>query len=227
MHVLEIYQSRQGEGLWTGTHSVFVRTVGCLLRCRYCDTPYARDGEDGADLSPDEIVGRVFLLDLSHVVITGGEPMLSPDIGELTRLLKDYDYKITIETSGVVDGEVLCDLMSISPKLSNSTPRDGSSEQRELHERNRWRPDVVGQLIARHPYQLKFVVDTVDDLGEVEEYLKQFPDVIPHRVYLMPQVVDSETMLQKAEWLLPFCDERGFRYCPRMQLIWYGNKRRT
>jgi len=229
MRIIEIYQSRQGEGLWTGTYSVFVRTLGCLLRCRYCDSPFARTGteQDGAELSPDEIVGRVLLLDLPHVVITGGEPMLSPEIGELTRLLKGYEYHITVETSGVVDADVYCDLMSISPKLSNTTPLDGPSGCRETHEKNRQRPEVVRSLLDRYAYQLKFVVDTPDDLEELDSYLQQFPDVIPQRVFVMPQTVDADTMAAKAEWILPFCDERGFRYCPRMQLVWYGNKRCT
>jgi len=108
MQVLEIYQSRQGEGIWTGQPSVFVRFLGCLLRCRFCDTDYARcnveenGDERGADLTPDEIIGRVLLLDLPHVILTGGEPMISPKIAELTKLLKEFDYQITIETSGIV-----------------------------------------------------------------------------------------------------------------------------
>jgi 7-carboxy-7-deazaguanine synthase len=232
MRIIEIYQSKQGEGLLTGTNSVFVRTLGCMLRCRYCDTPFAQSGtkfeEEGADLSPDEIAGRVLLLDLPHVVITGGEPMLSPELGELTQLLKDYDYQITIETSGVVDAEVCCDLMSISPKLSNSTPIDDLQRHRDFHEKHRQRPEVVRTLLDRHSsYQLKFVVDTPDDFPEIEEYLKQFPNVDPQRVYLMPQVVDVEAMNEKADWIMPFCDDRGYRYCPRMQLVWYGNTRRT
>ena len=231
MRIIEIYQSKQGEGLWTGTHSVFVRTLGCLLRCHYCDTPYARleeqDSEDGADLMPAEIVGRVFLLDAPHVVVTGGEPMLAPEIGELTQLLKEYEYLVTIETAGVVDAYVHCDLMSISPKLSNSTPTDASPEQQERHEKHRSRPEVVRSLIARYPYQLKFVVDTPDDLVDIKEYLKQVPDVQPHRVYLMPQAVDPDTMRTKAEWIMPFCTDHGFHYCSRMQLVWYENPRGT
>ena len=231
MRIIEIYQSKQGEGLWTGTHSVFVRTLGCLLRCRHCDTPYAQSGEQdeggGADLSPDEIVGRAFLLDSPHIVITGGEPMLSQEIGELTRLMKEYEYLVTIETSGVVDADVHCDLMSISPKLSNSTPIDAPPERREWHEKHRDRPNVVRSMISRYSYQLKFVVDVPEDLVEIKGYLEQFPDVQPRRVYLMSQAVDADTMRTKAEWIIPFCDDHGFHYCPRMQLVWYGNQRGT
>lgn len=237
MWVLEIYQSKQGEGLWTGKYSIFVRMLGCPLHCRYCDTPYARsrfsdeEGEIGADLSPEEVAGRILLLDLPHVVLTGGEPMLSPEIVSLTRILKEFDYQITIETSGTVDVPVHCDLMSISPKLSNSTPEngsdDGNHDQIRQHEEGRHRPEVVQNLIFRYNHQLKFVVDTSEDFAEIENYLSQLQGVVPGRVLMMPQAVDAETMARKAEWIVPYCEEKGFQYCPRMQIIWYGNTRRT
>ena len=229
MQVLEIYQSKQGEGIWTGQPSVFVRFFGCPLRCRFCDTIYARtaDSEDeyGADLTPDEIVGRVLLLDLPHVVLTGGEPMMFPEITELTKLLKEFDYRITIETSGICFQPVACDLISISPKLSNTTPLAGDSAIISGHERERSKPEIVQQLMLRYNYQLKFVVDSKEDMQDVEEYLSQLHGVVSNRVLLMPQAVEAETMHQKALWIEPFCSARGYRYCPRMQLIWYGNKR--
>ncbi|MDR3233765.1 MAG: 7-carboxy-7-deazaguanine synthase QueE [Planctomycetaceae bacterium] len=229
MRVLEIYQSKQGEGLWTGRFSVFIRLLGCPLRCRYCDTVYARDDSDeemGADLSPDEIVGRVMLLDMHHVVITGGEPMVAEGIVELTQSLKEFDYQITIETSGIRYQPVLCDLISISPKLKNASPTDNEPALQQ-HNKNRSNFDTVQQLILRYNYQLKFVVDTPDDLQDIGEYLSQFHGVVPERVLLMPQAVDAASMAKKGEWIQPYCDANGYRYCPRMQLVWYGNKRRT
>ena len=231
MFVLEIYQSRQGEGLLTGQPSVFVRFLGCLLRCRYCDSFFARslpeDSSIGAVLSPDEIVGRTLLLDLPHVVLTGGEPMLSPEIVELTKLLKSFDYQITIETSGTVYHPVACDLMSISPKLRNSVPNDEESSVAQEHDRERSKPEIVQQFMLRYNYQLKFVVDAEEDLAEVDEYLTHLHGVVPDRVLLMPQATDVETMNQKAKWIEPFCNTKGYRYCPRMQLVWYGHTRRS
>jgi len=230
MQVLEIYQSRQGEGIWTGQPSVFVRTLGCPLYCRFCDSAYARgsdENEHGADLAPEEIAGRVLLLDLPHVVLTGGEPMLSPEIVELTKLLKDFDCHITIETAGIVFQPVVCDLISISPKLHNTIPLDGDLAIIQHHRNERSKPEIVQQLMLRHPYQLKFVIDTKEDLDEVEEYLSGLHGVVPSRVLLMPQAIDVEAMHRKAAWIEPFCSLRGYRYCPRMQLVWYGNKRRT
>ena len=233
MQILEIYQSRQGEGIWTGQPSVFIRFFGCPLRCRFCDTVYARSNVDehedgfGAALAPDEIVGRVLLLDLPHVILTGGEPMISPKIAELTKLLKEFDYQITIETSGIVFQPTVCDLMSISPKLRNTVPHGDDLAVIQEHDRERSKPEVVQQLMLRHNYQLKFVIDTKEDLYEVEEYLSHLHGVVPNRVWLMPQTVNVKTMHQKAEWIEPFCNERGYRYCPRMQLVWFGNKPRS
>ena len=235
MQVLEIYQSKQGEGIWTGQPSVFVRFCGCPLRCRFCDSIYARhhmgeDGDDsglGAYLAPEEIVGRVLLLDLPHIVLTGGEPMLSPKIVELTKMLKEFDYQITVETSGIFSRSVACDLMSISPKLRNTVPLDGDLAVIREHDRKRSKPEIVQQLMLRYNYQLKFVVDTKDDLDEVDEYLSYLHGIVPSRILLMPQAMDVDTMHQKATWIEPFCSSRGYRYCPRMQLVWYGNKRRT
>jgi len=229
MQVLEIYQSKQGEGIWTGQPSVFVRFFGCPLRCRFCDTPYARPDETqddaGALLAPDEIVGRILLLDMPHVVLTGGEPMKSPGIVELTKMLKEFDYQITIETSGTLNHPVFCDLMSISPKLSNTVPLDGDLAVIEQHDRERSKPEIVQQLMLRYNYQLKFVVDTKEDLHEVDEYLTYLHGIVPSRILLMPQATDVETMYRKATWIEPFCNTRGYRYCPRMQLVWYGDKR--
>ena len=231
MQVLEIYQSRQGEGVWTGQPSVFVRFLGCPLYCRYCDSDYARttteDSSVGAELSPEEVVGRVLLLDLPHVVLTGGEPMMSPDIVEYTKLLKEFDYQITIETSGIFYRPVLCDLMSISPKLRNSTPLTESESIIRQHEQERSKSDIVQQLMLRYNYQLKFVVDTEEDLDDIDKYLTLLNGVVPGKVLLMPQAVDVDTMTQKARWIEPFCNDHGYRYCPRMQLVWFGNKRRT
>jgi 7-carboxy-7-deazaguanine synthase len=230
MQVLEIYQSKQGEGILTGQPSVFVRFLGCLLRCGFCDTPYARfnveDSVIGTDLTPDELAGRVLLLDLPHVVLTGGEPMLASEIVEFTKLLKDFDYHITIETSGTIFQPVVCDLMSISPKLRNTKPLDEDLAIIQEHDLERWKPDVVQQLMFRHNHQLKFVVDAKEDLPEIEEYLTHLRGVVPNRVLLMPQATDVRTMHQKGTWIEPFCVAKGYRYCPRMQLVWYGNTRR-
>ena len=116
----------QGEGALTGVPSVFIRTSGCNLRCRWCDTPYASWEPEGRDWSLDEIVAEVRQHPARHCVITGGEPMVAKELPELLSMLADAGYHLTIETAGTVppDG-IPCGLASLSPKLSNSTPPPG------------------------------------------------------------------------------------------------------
>lgn len=228
MRIVEIFQSKQGEGLWTNVESTFIRVGGCNLRCSFCDTPYASwYNEEGEDLSVEEIVGRVILLGKRHVIITGGEPMLYSELIPLTRLLTERWIKITIETSGTLELPVVCDLMSISPKLSNSTPIDIDKSIILRHENNRQKPQIVQKLINEYEYQIKFVVDEPEDLLEIEAYLGQLTNVKTNRVLLMPLATDVSTMHEKAEWIVSYCQRRGFRYCPRMQIEWFGNTRRT
>ena len=126
MRLAELFHSIQGEGKLAGVPSVFVRASGCNLRCVWCDTPYASWDPEGDDVPVDEIVRRVALFDCRHVVLTGGEPMIMPDIGALCDALKAWrdDCHITIETAATVYRPLKLDLASLSPKLSNSTPWD-------------------------------------------------------------------------------------------------------
>ena len=133
---------------------------------------------EGADLSVDEVLQRAGEHDTEHVVITGGEPMLLAELVPLTAELAMQGRHITIETAGTLDLPVACDLMSISPKLSNSTPsRQEHPRWSVRHERTRHAPAVIRRLTADYSYQLKFVVDRPDDLAEVERYLAGFPDI--------------------------------------------------
>ena len=137
--VHEIYKSIQGESTFAGLACAFVRTTGCNLRCVWCDTPYTSWQPEGEDRSLDSIAEEVDRYGASHVVITGGEPMIAPEIEELTRRLTQH---ITVETAGTVDVAVRCDLMSISPKLANSTPRDRDGGRwAAQHERLRYQSD--------------------------------------------------------------------------------------
>ena len=83
MQIAEIFYSIQGEGKLTGVPSGFVRLAGCNLRCKYCDTAYARRADDGKELSVGQIMERLAQYGCKHVVVTGGEPLLSKELDEL------------------------------------------------------------------------------------------------------------------------------------------------
>lgn len=228
MKIAEIYKSVQGEGFLTGTDSVLVRASGCNLRCRFCDTPYTSWKPEGDDLSVDEIVARAARLECDHVVLTGGEPMLFAELIPLAARLRAAGRHITIETAGTLYLPVECDLMSISPKLSNSTPTmEQAPRWHERHERTRHAPGVIRRLIAEYPYQFKFVVDTPEDCREVEDYLAEFAEIDRARVMLMPQGIDADVLARQAEWIEPYCREQGLHFCPRRQIEWFGFARGT
>lgn len=228
MRIAEIYNSIQGEGLLTGTQSVFVRTSGCNLRCWFCDTPFASWHPEGEDFELSAILARVGEWDAPHVVLTGGEPMLFAELIPLSEALAAAGRHITIETAGTLDLPVHCDLMSISPKLSNSTPSPSlSASWSRRHERTRHAPQVIRRLVHDYPYQLKFVVERLADCDEVQTWLAEFPEIDRGRVMLMPQGIDPQQLEQVAEWLVPYCAAEGLRFCPRRQIQWFGLVRGT
>ncbi len=228
MRVAELFRSIQGEGFLTGTESVFVRTSGCNLRCWFCDTPYASWEPEGREYSVAELLEVVCRFGTPHVVITGGEPMLFADLVPLCQALRQRGHHVTIETAGTRYLPVECDLMSISPKLSNSTPApERAGDWTARHQQGRHVPDVIRRLVADYTYQIKFVVDRPEDCAEVEAYLAAFPEIERLRVMLMPQGTDTVTLEAKRAWLEPYCAAHGLRYCPRRQIEWFGLTRGT
>lgn len=163
-----------------------------------------------------------------HVVLTGGEPMLPRDVEVLCERIRAKDFHITIETAGTIFRDLACDLVSISPKFSNSDPDEGrAGEWTRKHRSSRHRPDVVRRLIAQYPYQLKFVVASPSDLDEILEYLDEIQPVDSERVLLMPEGTEIVDLQRREKWLAPLSEKLGFKYCPRRHIEWYGNQRGT
>ena len=228
MRVAEVYRSLQGEGFLTGTQSAFVRVSGCNLRCHFCDTPYASWQPEGEDFSVEELLARVEALAVDHVVLTGGEPMLFAELIPLCAQLRRQGRHITIETAGTLYLPVDCDLMSISPKLSNSTPSpDRDARWAVRHQRSRHVPEVIRRLTTQYEYQLKFVVNCAGDCEEIHRYLEEFSHLDRGRIMLMPQGIDAAELARQAEWLIPYCRQHHFHYCPRRQIEWFGHRRGT
>jgi len=226
MNIAEIFYSIQGEGRLTGVPSVFVRTSGCNLRCWFCDTGYTSWQPEGDVLAIEQILARVTEYPAHHVVVTGGEPLIVAGIELLCSALKDRGYHVTVETAATVFKPVACDLASLSPKLSNSTPweREGGKFA-PAHERLRLCPDVIRAFMKHSDYQLKFVIDKSADVEEVLGVLKLLPEVEHGKVLLMPQGVTREELDERGPWLVEACKKHGFRYCPRLHIELYGNRR--
>lgn len=223
LYISEIFCSVQGEGVLVGQPSVFVRTSGCNLRCRWCDTPYTSWEAEGRTVPLAAVLAEVARHEaVRHVVVTGGEPMIAKGVDALVAALREAGYHITIETAGTVFRDLPVDLWSISPKLADSTPRDDAGGWRARHEASRHRPDVVRAMMASAPYQLKFVVSSPADLDEIEALVGEV-GADRGRVLLMPQGTTVEALDACATWLVPLCIARGYRFCDRTHVRLFGN----
>ena len=155
--------------------------------------------------------------------------MIAPELTELATVLKKQKKHITIETAGTIfPNGIPCDLASLSPKLSNSTPppeRDPAWAKK--HEATRLQPEVISEWIRKYPFQLKFVVSSENDLAEIKDLLSRLPPVPLHQILLMPEGVDTQTLASRSPWLVEICKREGFRFCPRLQIELFGHTRGT
>lgn len=230
--VSELFYSIQGEGSLAGVPSFFIRTSGCNLRCAWCDTPYASWNPAGGPREIGWIVARAKESGARHAVVTGGEPMMFPSVAALTEALGREGMHVTIETAGTVFRRVRADLMSISPKLANSTPREGDARDpsgawRARHEERRLNFPALQSLIDEYAArQFKFVVTGPADLAEIESILARLAGWRAEEIMLMPEGVAAPGPGLR-DWAVETCLSRGWRYAHRLHVELFGNVRGT
>ena len=224
----EIFATVQGEGTSAGVPSVFVRLAECNLRCSWCDTRYTWDwsaydrAAETLELGVDEIVERVRAVSgdgVRNAVFTGGEPLLQQDaLATLAARLRELGYRVEVETNGTVaPTEELAgyvDQWNVSPKLASS----GNAE------RARHRPAVLQWFASRPNAQLKFVMTSDADVGEVNELVKAL-GVPRERVLLSPEGVDAATIADRSRWLADRCQRHGYRLGTRLHVFLWGSER--
>jgi 7-carboxy-7-deazaguanine synthase len=230
--VNELFASLQGEGKLAGVPSTFVRTSGCNLRCWFCDSYHTSWDPTHAWMGVDDVVDEVDARDPTHVVLTGGEPLIHDESATLLERLAD-DYHVTVETNGTVVPDAPVDLVSVSPKLSTSTPTPenapdgvdvGAWETR--HEERRIDLDALATLVERRAFQLKFVVTGPEDLPEIEGLVADLRGVADAAirdddVLLMPEGQTREELAATRTVVADLALERGYRYTPRLHVdLW-------
>jgi 7-carboxy-7-deazaguanine synthase len=138
-------------------------------------------------------------------------------------------HHITIETAATLYADAAVDLASLSPKLSNSTPhaREGGRFA-AAHEKQRMNVGVIQRFIDESPdFQLKFVVSAESDMEEISALLGRLKGWSPADVLLMPEGTDAQTLTERGAWVSEICKRTGFRFCPRLHVHLYGNRRGT
>lgn len=227
-YLSEIFKSIQGEGRYAGVPSLFIRTIGCNLKCRWCDTSFTSWKPEKGSYSNLDVRNLIKENPLiRHIVLSGGEPCISNRIEELIIIAKNNKKTITLETNGTVclDESLMkmIDLVSISPKLRDSTPIGTKYEN--IHEKNRIKIDNFKKWMKyAQNYQLKFVVSKEEDFEEIESLLKELK---PKKgsVCLMPEGINEEQLTKKRQMVAEYCAEHGYRYSDRLQIIIWGTKR--
>jgi len=219
MRIIELFYSLQGEGVLAGVPSVFIRTAGCNLACRWCDTRYARDPAAGTDLTLDAILDRLRQWPQArHCVVTGGEPTLAPELPSLTRRLRAAGLHLMIETNATAAPEPFeYDLASLSPKLRHAGPGTPPIDPSRLRAWIRRGRDA----------QLKLVCSGAEDLPEILALQSALADCLtPDRILLMPLTEpDADTSRARRETVVGICLAHGLRYAGRLHLELFGGRR--
>jgi 7-carboxy-7-deazaguanine synthase len=147
----EIYRSLQGESTFAGLPCVFIRLTTCNLRCVYCDTPHAF--AQGEILELETVVSRALEFGDDLVEITGGEPLLQPEVYPLMSRLADAGKTVLLETSGAVDTSAVDARVRVI--LDVKTPGSGEAAA-----------NVWGNLARLKPIdEVKFVVCDRNDFN--------------------------------------------------------------
>ncbi|MDQ7089758.1 MAG: 7-carboxy-7-deazaguanine synthase QueE [Methylococcales bacterium] len=226
MKYSEIFYTLQGEGKLIGVPSVFFRTSSCNLRCSWCDTPYTSWSPEDKEITVAKAFDEITQFGVEHVVITGGEPFLQgKELAKLCEMLFAKGHYITIETNATIFVPVKAHLISMSPKLSNSTPLNDERLQKR-HERDRLKQKIIHSFLDNYECQTKFVIQDSEDIQEVQYLVEQVP-IPKETVVLMPQGIEEAEVNERQKWLAELCKEAGYRYSPRLHLNIWGSKRGT
>lgn len=208
LRVTEIFFSLQGESLFVGLPTVFVRLTGCPLRCTYCDTEYAFQGGQWMDL--DSIQERIKPFKTPYVCLTGGEPLAQKNTIALLQLLCDMDYKVSLETSGALDVSPVD--KRVSKVMDLKTPASGEEARNLL--------DNLQYLTPRD--QIKMVICNRQDYDWAVALLRQ------HRLETICEVLFSpaygqQDPAQLAQWILD--DTLPVRFQLQLHKILWGEEK--
>ncbi len=242
-NIIDLHTCIQGEGKFAGIPHILVRVSGCNLRCQFrdniCDTPYSSWFPENGKFTYKDVI-NVFQLNpqIKHTFITGGEPFLDPkNTASIIEIAKSFGHFVAAETNGSLYSDLPFDFVTISPKLTNSRPKEGTrifkTDKKEYHvtaldakkhERQRLKKDVLASFLDTYQCQFKFVVQDNEDIVEIK-LLQQELNIPSSIIYLMPEGIKREQLDEKRKWVIEACIKNGFNYSDRLHIIAYNDKR--
>ena len=242
--VLEVYRCVQSEGSRFGRPTIAVRTTGCTHRCYFgeggwCDSWYTSIHPEKGKFSFNDII-KIYDKNpqIKEMMLTGGSPTMHPAlVNEITHFAKERGIIVTIETEGskYVETDYPLDLLSLSPKFSNSVPVIGARtpggkivDERfvKTHNRLRCNTDAIKRMIAFHSdYHFKPVWDgTEENLAEIEAYRVEL-GIPKNKTYVMPAGDTRETLIKMYPLVFEMVAEHGYNISGRDHIIAYDTER--
>ena len=242
--IVEIYTAVQSEGSRQGYPTIVIRTTGCTHRCYFgeggwCDSWYT-------SIHPEK--GKYCFLDIidmydknphiSEMMLTGGSPSMHGKlVNELTHLAHERGIFITMENEGshFLETDYPIDLLSISPKFSNSipiigtpTPQGGITDERMVKQHNKFRlnKDAMKKSIAYHKdYHIKPVLDKdLTIYGEVWKFLQEM-EIPNEKVWMMPAGDTRDALFESYPVVMDFCRDKGYRFTGRAHIMAFNDQR--
>jgi 7-carboxy-7-deazaguanine synthase len=242
--IVELYRCVQSEGSRFGRPTIAVRTTGCTHRCWFgeggwCDSWYTSIHPEKGTFTFQDIID---IYDanphIKEMMLTGGSPTMHPKlVNELTHFANERGIFITIETEGshFLETDYRIDLISLSPKFSNSVPSVGIAtpngslvDQKMVNQHNKFRLNklAMGEMLMYHAdYHYKPVWDgTEKNLEEIEELRVEL--LIPkEKTFIMPAGDTREELIKMYPIVFEMCAEKGYNMTGRDHIIAYDTKR--
>jgi len=224
MQINEIFKSIQGEGPNFGKPAIFLRTAQCNLKCTWCDTKYTWDWKnydytkEVKEMTLEEIKERILDLEIKHLVITGGEPLLQQDdLADLLSFLKP-DFYVEIETNcTILPNKMLTDLVdqwNVSPKTQNS------GNPLELYENN----ECYYFFANQQNCFFKYVVENESDIPEIKKFVTKY-NIPENHVQLMTQASTKEEISAREKSISELAKANNFLFSPRLHVAMWGAQR--
>ena len=244
--ILELYRCVQSEGSRFGIPTIAVRTTGCTHRCYFgeggwCDSWYTSIHPEKGRYTREDV--HKIYDDNPHIhemMLTGGSPSMHPElVNDLMWFAHERGIFVTMETEGshAIETDIPIDLISLSPKFSNSVPVIGAVTPKgkvvdqkfvDTHNRYRLKLDTIEELISYHSdYHFKPVVNPIEQPDVWDEVLSVITelDIPMNKVYIMPPGDNREELIRVYPMIFEFCAETGYRMTGRDHIIAFDTDR--
>ena len=238
----EIFHTIQGEGPSIGIPAVFIRASGCNLHCVWCDSdttwnfenipwPHVKDAHPGyakyhrtdviIELDPSDAARAILAYHCPRVIFTGGEPLLQQeDFLTLTKLIRaerpECVFEVETNATRIPSPDFLAAVnqFNVSPKLANA----GMPESLRINE------GALTFFASLPNAWFKFVITSPADLLEVQTLHTRFR-IPTDQIFLMPEGRTADDLNRTAPQLAAICRELGFRFCDRLHIRLWGDRR--